>query len=480
MMDARELIKALHGEGKLVDDVERFLLSSYGDCCDLRYQRTRYLSGISKFCEAFPDAKKLSIVRAPGRVNLIGEHSDYQGFPVLPMAIEHDVVAFFAPRKDRKVNLVNTCFYYPARSFEISKNIRPYAEGNWGNYAKSASQAIFEVAARSMRGIDACIMGDIPSGSGLASSSALVTAVSVALAESNGLSLEKQNISELIRGGRIESGGMDHVTSLMAERGKALKIDFDPFSIDVVSVQGDHSFVVCNSLVSDYKSEEVLNENNRRVVEYKLGFALLKNMVKPNTSILSHLNSLPKPEIDSLLSKLPESGFKLKDAAQMLKQPLHRLRDSILKLQNGEVLEEPEDGFKIRQRMKHILSEGKRVEEAADALGIGDLVRFGKLMDESHKSCAADYEISCPELDHLVGICREEGALGARLTGSGFGGCVVALVEDKNLADFMSAVIARYYHSYLSNERDTSPISVMALEDAVFPCKPSAGVEVLL
>ncbi len=159
---------------------------------------------------------------------------------------------------------------------------------------------------------------------------------------------------------------------------------------------------------------------------------------------------------------------------------IQNLKENVLTLANGEMLAEPEDGFKVKQRVRHVLTEGHRVVRAAQALEKGDIKLFGKLMDESHESCALDYEISTPELDMLTAICREEGALGARLTGAGFGGCVIALVKDKDVPGFISSLIERYYNDYLSNEASGAQVNVVSLEDAVFPTKPCGGAALLL
>jgi hypothetical protein len=190
LIDVKEFAKALDGGGKLADVFEEALISNYGKSADLRYEIARYRGALTRFTEAYPHTRKLSVVRAPGRVNLLGEHTDYNGLPVFPMAVERDVVILFGVRKDQRVNLVNTSYWYPPRSFEISRNIRPFAPGNWGNYAKAAAQSLQQVIRRKLYGIDAVVMGDIPADAGLSSSSALGVAVGVALAEANALRIE--------------------------------------------------------------------------------------------------------------------------------------------------------------------------------------------------------------------------------------------------------------------------------------------------
>ncbi|MBI2844253.1 MAG: galactokinase [Armatimonadetes bacterium] len=491
MLDAKELAKALQGAGKFTDLLEQFLLSSYGECADLRYQRARYASALARCLNAFPDLKKLGIGRAPGRVNLIGEHTDYNGLPVLPMAIERDTVVLFSPRKDRRVNLVNTSFYFPPRSFDISRRIRPYAYGNWGNYAKAAAQALQEVSHGQLCGMDACVMGDVPVGSGLSSSSSLVVAIAVALAATNDIYVHPVDFAELLGRGEssytgTEDGGMDHAVSLLASPGKPLKIDFFPLNVYEVPFPQDYSFVVCNSLIAAEKSGAVRNAYNRRVIECRLGVALLREILKDvigterDLTYLGGLRHISPRKLSSAIDSLPDAALSLRQVAKLAGIPVSRIRGSALRLGNGETLTEPREGFKIKQRVRHVLTEGRRVEQAVSAIERGDMKSFGRLLNESHESCATDYEVSTPELDALVEMCREEGALGARLTGAGFGGCAISLVHDRDAADLMSAVIARYYHDYLPRERKESPISIISLEDAIFACKPCGGAATLM
>jgi galactokinase len=142
----------------------------------------------------------------------------------------------------------------------------------------------------------------------------------------------------------------------------------------------------------------------------------------------------------------------------------------------GTSLPVPAAGFQPKKRCRHVLTEGARVEKAADASERGDAVALGALMDESHASCAGDYEISCPELDELVSILRKHGALGARLTGAGFGGCTVALVHASNAALLMDGVWRDYYQGYLPG-RGTKAASNR--ETVLFACSPNEGAGIV-
>lgn len=489
-MEAKEFAKGLQGGGSLVEEIDQALRVAYGCSADLRYQRMRYAAALHRYMDAFPDAKRVSLARAPGRVNLIGEHTDYNGLPVLPMAIDRDVVVLFSPRKDRRVNLVNTSYWFPPRNFEISKRIRPYGIGNWGNYAKAAAQVLQEASPHHLRGMDACIMGDVPAGSGLSSSSALVVALGVALASVNELSISPVEMAGLLAKGEMyvgtEGGGMDQAASLLAECGKAVRIEFSPLEAFPIELPQDCSFVLCNSLVTAEKTAAARDGYNRRVIECRLGAAMLMKVLgggkfsPRNLTIYSSLRHLSKDEQNDLIGQIPPESVTLRDVAKFVGVSARALSEAALRMNTGEIFKEPKGGFCIQSRVKHVLTEGRRVELAAEALASGDIGRFGELMDESHVSCACDYEISTPELDTLVGICREEGAVGARLTGAGFGGCAVALVRDRDVPDFISGIISRYYHEYLPNERSESPMSIMALEDAIFPCKPCGGAGTIL
>jgi N-acetylgalactosamine kinase len=490
VIDAKELDKALQGGGKLAESLDQFLITSYGDCVDIRYERCRYSAALARLFAAFPDIRKVSIARAPGRVNLIGEHTDYNGLPVLPMAIERDVTIIFSPRKDRRINLINKSFWFPPRSFDISNNIRPYGAGNWGNYAKAAAQALQQVASRPLLGMDACIVGDIPSDAGLSSSSALLVAVAMTIAATNGLSIERRDLAELLaRGERYvgtEGGGMDQTVSLLAEPKKALKIDFFPTNATPVPVPEGYSFVVCNSLVAADKAGSACDAYNRRVIECRLGVAMLGKILQDRIgpgrelTMLGGMKYLKIKEESAALEQIPDGPIPFREVAKFIGMPASRLKENALKLTSGDYPKEPREGFKIKQRVRHVLSEGRRVEQAVQVLEKGNIEKFGRLMNESHDSCAKDYEISIPELDALAAICRDEGALGARLTGAGFGGCVIALVNDRDVPFFISSIVERYYHNYLPNERKGTPLSVMSLEDAIFPCKPCGGAATLL
>jgi N-acetylgalactosamine kinase len=490
VVDEKEFGQALQDAGPLANTLEDFFTACYGKHADIRYERARYSAGLARFSEAFPNSKRLAISRAPGRINLIGEPNDYNRLPVLTMAIERDVVVIFSPRKDRRINLINTSFWFPPRSFDISGRIRPYAPGNWGNFAKAAAQTLQQSSDRQLRGMDACIMGDIPSSSGLSSSSVLVAATVMALAAVNNLPLDSKDMAELLALGErypgIEGSSADPAMSFLIEPKKASKIDFCPLCATSVVLPEDYSIVVCNSLVSPERSGAAREEFRRRVIECRIGAMLLSKLTanqfdsRRQSATLVSLRNLPAEKETEVIDALPDGGILIRDLAKMLGMSQPRFKENIVRLAGMDELHEPKDGFKIKKRVRHVLTEARRVERSALALGVGDIQRFGDLMSQSHESCANDYEISTPEIDRLTEICREEGALGARLIGPGFGGCAIALVHDRDVPDFMTTIIGRYYNDYLLSERSKSPMSTMSLENAIFPCKPSSGTATLV
>jgi galactokinase len=479
LVEVKELTRLLQGGASLPEELLKYLVECYGEGEDLRYQRARYSAALAQFACQFPEAKKVAIARAPGRLDILGEHTDYNGLPVLSISTGRDVVIIYSPRKDRRINLVNASFWYPPRSFEISRKIRPYSEGNWGNYVKSAVEAVRKSFPGELRGFDGCVFGDIPSQVGMGSSTALVAASAMAILGANGIELDARDVALLLAGYSRRAAAAP-AAAMLGQPGRALVIETLPFSASPIPLPEDCSFVVCNSLVDSSADGERRESAAHRIAECRLAVALLTRTVGeklgPNRGLtfLGGIRHLPAKHQREAVESLPEN-VSIREAAKSVGMPASKLRDAVLSLRPGELLKEPKDGFRVRERARHVISEGRRVEQAASAIEEGDVKAFGRLMDESHQSSSRDYGISTPELDLLAAICREEGALGAKLTGGGFGGCAVALVRDRDVPEFESAIISRYYHDYLQKEHNGAPVSVVALEDAIFPCKPCAG-----
>jgi len=449
------------------------------------------------FASAFPDTTPVHLVRAPGRVNLIGEHTDYNGYPVLPMAIDRDFVFVIAPSTDATVELVNEDPRFEPRTFGVTRPLTPYGQGDWGNYVKAAVNGILQegkVARQEAVGFRAAVGGNIPESAGLSSSSALVVASALAFLAVNRVPFENHSLAELLAHGEryvgSEGGGMDQAVSLLAKAGAALKIDFFPLRTEAVPIPKRFSFVVCNSLIRAPKSEEIRYAYNRRVVECRLAAALLSKAVaqrtgtKIDTSLLADLSpeklALDPRDINRIALKvIGRESLSLADVSRRLERSVESLRNDYCKLKGGTILDEPGDSFQLWKRYRHVVSEARRVGQAVDALRRGDISELGRLMNESHASCRDDYEISSPELEVLVSLARKLGALGARLTGAGFGGCTVNAIAGEHTGDFISKMQQGYYHGFTKRNANRDFIEVENLDSLIFRCRPSGGAGVL-
>src|SRR5216110_2276024 len=214
-----------------------------------------------------------AVVRAPGRVNLIGEHIDYCGLPVLPMALGRSARLAFHPRADRETRLVNRDPRFAPSAFAVNESIPPAPAGDWSNYARAAVGA---VARRfpDLRGVDALVESDLPIAAGLSSSSALVVAMALAILHANGVSVASLELMELLGKGEryvgTAGGGMDQAIILGAQAGCASRIDFHPLRLTPTAVPADWQFIVAWSLVHAEKSggaRQAYNERTRQCDE---------------------------------------------------------------------------------------------------------------------------------------------------------------------------------------------------------------------
>lgn len=357
------------------------------------------------------EAKVLAI--APGRVNLIGDHVDYNGLPVLPMALQRHVALVYCERDDAAVHIASTSPRFSARNFDLSPTIDPFPEGDWGNYAKAAAQGLSRRFGIEM-GFDAVIHSDIPVASGLASSSALVVANALALLNRNDVRVDTMELAELLADAEhyvgTRGGGMDQAICLTASRHSASRIDFNPLRVTAHRIPPEWRFVCGFSLVRAEKSGEAREAYNTRPRECRE--ALIK--------MTRALNVAGK------ISTYPDLMARW-DASRLVEEA-------------GDVLDE-----RLLQRFRHVVTEGERVCQAERALASGDLPAFGRLMCESHQSLRDDFGVSTSELDEMVEIAVDAGAAGARLTGAGLGGYVVALCSEGQADNVLRALAERYY-----------------------------------
>jgi N-acetylgalactosamine kinase len=434
-----------------------------------------------RFLSEFGGRKPAWFISVPGRVNLIGEHTDYNGFPVMPMAVPPAIRMLVAAREDSQVEVKDVAAeLYPGREFALSAGIAPYPEGDWGNYAKAAAQSLVELAleggrdAEALKGMSCLVEGDIPPAAGLSSSTALVVATALAFGAVNHLGLGRHALAERMAEAEhyvgTQGAGMDQAVCLLARPGDALKVDFFPLRVAPVPLPQDYVVLAAHSTISARKTAEQRLHFNRRVLECNVGAHLLArrlDMDPPQRlADVAARSRKPAAELVAVLESAlggPE-GVTLRRGAVLFDTEPGRFARQFLRMMDGRLLPFPGDGLKVLQRCRHVFTEAERTERAAACLRSGDMAGFGRLMDESHHSCAQDYEISCYELDQLVSLMRGAGALGARLTGAGFGGFAIALVH-RDKADDMARVLG---------ERFYKPRRVSA-EGRVHVFRPAAG-----
>lgn len=355
-----------------------------------------------------PSAGALFEAFAPGRVNLIGEHIDYHGLSVLPMALERGIRLHFTPRDDHRILLENADRAFAPLDFELGPGLRRGPPGDWGNYAKAAAALAWNHFG-CRRGIEGRLESDLPSAAGLSSSSALVVALSLALLHVADRNIPFLELAEAAAEGErfvgTAGGGMDQAASLLGRQGHALRIDFRPLAVQAIAMPSDWSVLVAHSGVEAEKSGAAQEAYNLRRSETTRGLTeVARRLGRPGAA--------PRELLRSFASET------LLDAAS--------------------TLDEPRDAW-----VHHVLAEARRVDQAQAALAAGNLEAFGRELVASHRSLRDLYGVSHPRLDSLVETALAAGAAGARLTGAGFGGCMLAVCrtdEAEALLETLAAV----------------------------------------
>lgn len=366
-------------------------------------------------------AQGLRVFRAPGRVNLIGEHTDYNGGFVMPAAIGFSTWVTIAPRDDRMVTVFSENFSETIEFDLDDQNAR--SQGHWSDYVKGVAFTL-ERAGYRLRGATLRIHGEVPIGSGLSSSAAIEVATGCSLLKNSGLSLDRVELAKMCQRAENEFVGMrcgimDQFISCCGQAGKALLLDCRSLDYKLLPLPEEARVVICNTMV---KHALATGEYNARRAECETG-------VRHFARIRPDVRALRDVTVDELeLEKNDLPGV-------------------------------------IYRRCRHVITENARVLEAARALEQGDLEAFGRLMNESHSSLRDDYAVSCKELDLMVELAaRVEGIYGARMTGGGFGGCTVNLVKAEYVEDFKRAVAQGY-------EKE------MGLAPKIYVCNAAEGAE---
>jgi galactokinase len=405
-------------------------------------------------------AGKLFAIRAPGRVNLIGEHTDYSGLPVMPIAIDRSTIIVAASRGDSMVELRNADGNFPAREFRVEASIPPYATGDWANYVKAGFQGVIDhfskrgIAYNQLRGATMIVDGRVPAAAGLSSSAALTVSSALALMAVNGLTQDALETAQMVA--RSEwyvgtmAGGMDQAASMLGQRDHALFIYFDPLRVAPVKMPPGAAIVVADSLEIADKSGKVREEYNRRVVECAVAARILgKAYGLENVRVLGEVvKQLEKWSARELLDTLAANApgrLNLAQAAKLLNVNEASLRAEILGDDLHRVHLDEGRPLEILRHARHVLTETERVHRAATVLVAGHLEEMGALMDASHQSLRDDFDASTARLDAMVVSARAAGAFGARLTGAGFGGCIIALAPESNARAVLDRLEKDYY-----------------------------------
>jgi galactokinase len=360
--------------------------------------------------------------RAPGRVNLIGEHTDYNAGFVMPAAINVSAYASITPRDDRKLQISSAHFEYEVE-IDLDEATSLRARRHWSDYPIGVAVTL-ERAGYRVRGGRLELKSEVPMGSGLSSSAAVEVSVACALAANSDLAIDRKELALLCQKAENEFVGarvgiMDQFVALFGEEHRALMLDCRSLEYRLLPVPESVRLVVCNTMLKHALASSAYNE---RRAQCEAG-------VRHFARSLPHVKTLR----DVTLEDLETYGRDLPEV--------------------------------IYRRCRHVISENARVLAAADALERHALQRFGQLMAESHVSLRDDYEVSARELDLMVELAAEvEGVYGARMTGGGFGGCTINLVDANHVEDFKSTVAEGY-------EQATR------LKPEIYVCEASKGAE---
>ncbi len=351
--------------------------------------------------------------RAPGRVNLIGEHTDYNGGFVMPAAIGFYTTVTARPRADRKLLLSSAQF---SERFEVSLDEYQPRRNAWCDYPAGTAYSL-EKAGYPLQGAELTFTSDVPIGAGLSSSAALEVSTALALASLSGHTIPDCRLAELCQQAESEYVGMkcgimDQFISIHGVDNHAILLDCRSLAYKPVPIPENLRLVIANSKVKHELTGSSYN-HRRRDCEAAAAF-------------------FGKP----LLRDVTPRQF-AERADQLTPQ--------------------------VRKRARHVIGEIERTEQAAVALQSGDYRKFGALMYASHESLKTDYEVSCPELDKLVEAARTvEGVYGSRMTGAGFGGCTVSLVEESAVLAFLERVPILYETAF-------------GIKPDIYVCRPVNG-----
>jgi len=346
-------------------------------------------------------------VRAPGRINLIGEHTDYNDGFVMPAAVNQSILFAIGPSSNDDECTLISLDYDSVYKFRLS-DLKRVSGNTWQNYILGVIVEI-QKTGRKLSGFNFVFGGDIPKGAGMSSSAALECGCCFALSELNHLqmnTLEMIKLSQMAEHNYVgvKCGIMDQFASMMGKRGSALLLDCKSMEFNYVPVpQEDFSIVLCNSNVEHNLAN---SEYNVRRSQCEEGLALIQ-------AEFNEIKSLR----DATHGQLIKVKYKMDPT--------------------------------IYSRCKYVIDENKRVHDFADALDNGDLDKMRNILRQAQHGMKLEYEITCPEIDFMADFANSyTGVIGSRMMGGGFGGCTINLVHKNVIAEFINDVQASYYDRF--------------------------------
>ena len=383
---------------------------------------------IQEFYNAFK-TKPESCYRAPARINLIGEHIDYNGGKVLPAAISCYIKALISKRSDTTIAAYST---NTKSGYSIDLNRIRYDKANgWCNYVFGVFQTLRLSGYHIPFGLNILINSEIPLGSGLSSSAALLDLITYVANDIYNLGISLKNIAKLAQNCEnsfcgLRCGIMDEASIALGLRDKCLLLDCAKYEYEYIDLQlGDYTFVVMKTNVP---RSLVSSKYNDRVDECQKGLKMIQQDY----------------DVDNLCELHDEDLFRVE------------------KLIGDEV---------IFRRVRHVISENERVRKFVRALRARDIPELGRILNESHRSLKEDYEVTGEYLDAIQEAAINAGAIGARMTGAGFGGCAIALIKKDTFEEFKEKVI-KYYFNKVNLEPEVFNVDIvdgpMKVEDYNF------------
>ena len=369
---------------------------------------------IQQFQELYKGEGEIRSYFAPGRVNLIGEHTDYNGGHVFPCALTLGTYGIVRSRSDRKLRFYSANFERLGVIETSLDELVPDPKANWTNYPKGVMWAFEKRGYKLNHGLDILIYGNIPNGSGLSSSASLEVLTGVILKDTYGFDVSMVDIALIGQDSENNFNGcncgiMDQFASAMGKKDHAIFLDTNTLHYEYAPVVlEDAKIVITNSKVKHSLVDSAYNDRRN---ECETALKELKTVVK----------------IESLGELTEEEYEAHKDA----------IKDAVR-----------------QKRAKHAVYENQRTIRAVEALKNQDVELFGKLMNASHESLRYDYEVSCKEIDILVDLAQAmPGVLGSRITGGGFGGCTVSIVKNDAVDTFISE-IGKTYQEKVGHEAE--------------------------